>query len=131
MDCEKEFIRLYNNYEITVRKIRQKLNISHNEFYNIRTKLVAEGKIKPRPFKRPKRKRHQPVYYSYSHCSDDFKVWRNGNYYGTVKTLNQAKRFVDLLKEHDWDIRLKDELKQQALKEFPKNNNYYIGGEYY
>lgn len=116
MVYESEFIELYNNWEIPVRKIRQRLNISHQKFYEIRNKLLKEGKIEPREFKRQKRQRHIPKYYSYSHASDDFKIWRNGNYYGCVKTLNQAKRFVELLEANDWNVELKDELKKEAMR---------------
>lgn len=120
MSCETEFIQLYNNYDIPVRKIRRKLNLSHNDFYKLRTKLIQQGKIEPRPFKRQKRQKHQPKWYSYSHSTQDFKIWRNNKYYGSVKTLKQAQRFVELLNENNWDYSLRYELKKQVKKEFPR-----------
>ena len=116
MVCESEFIDSYNDWGISVRKIRQRLNISHEKFYEMRTKLVDEGKIEPRPFKRQKRQRHIPKHYSYSHASEDFKIWRNGIYYGCVKTIKQAKKFVELLEANNWNVELKDELKKEAMR---------------
>ena len=39
-------------------------------------------------------------------------------FYGSFKDIRQADRMVELLKENDWDINKRDELKEQVLGEW-------------
>ncbi len=115
---EKKFIKLYNNPQITTRKIRKQLNLEYNEFYRIRNQLLKQGKLKERKFKRtPKPKR---VVKNYTRIGGYYQIKKNMVYYGSCKTIKQARRMVELLKECNWDINCKDEIKKQAIKEFPR-----------
>lgn len=114
---EETFIETYNDNNLSLRKIRRKLGLKHNEFDKIRNQLIQEGKIKPRTFKAPRKKPHIPKNYSFCNTTKNYQIRKNGVYFGCVKKEQEARKFVELLKEKNWDYDLKDELRLQAIKE--------------
>lgn len=111
---EKEFIQLYNNWNITTREIRKKLNLEYNQYYKIYNRLKKEGKITPRPFRRHKKDNNlEPKNYSLNHTTNNYQIRKNGIYYGCCKTLKQAQKMVELFNENGWDENSKKEVKQK------------------
>ena len=63
------------------------------------------------------KKEREVLNYSYNNITKVFEIRKNNRYYGTVKTQKQAERFVELLKDNDWDYGKRWELKLQAIRE--------------
>lgn len=114
---EQEFIKLCNNPNISLRIIRRRFGLKYNDFVKIRNRLIEEGKIQPRTFRRKKNTPHKVLNYSFCNTTQSYQIRKNGKYYGNFKTEKQAQRFVELLRENNWDYNLKEDLKKQVLKE--------------
>ena len=114
---EQEFIDLCNNTDLSLRIIRRRFGLKYNDFLKLRNRLIEEGKIQPRTFRRKKNTPHKVLNYSYCNTTKTYQIRKKSKYYGCFKNEKQARRFVELLRENDWDYNLKDELKEQVLME--------------
>lgn len=115
-ELDKEFINLYNNTTLPVRKIRVELGLSQYEYYKLRNHLKEFLHL--RRWSNKKKTNNQDVKnYSYCNSVSSFQIRKKGKYYASVKTEKIAKRLVELLEENDWDYSLRDDLKKQAIME--------------
>lgn len=121
------FSELYNDKQIRVATIKEQLGLCQNDYRKLRRDAIEEGLILPRtkPYntKKPTYKTNpRYVYKSIKKGIVYFTVTRTINgkriFYGNFKDIRQADRMVELLKENDWDINKRDELKQQVLREW-------------
>ena len=114
-----DFIKLYND-GVKVSVICQRLNITRTQFQNLRQRLVRRGLITTKRNKnggRKPQKRYQrdnPKNY-HNRQAKMFKVVYRMQYYGCFKKEEHAKRFVELMRECNWDINKKNELKKEVL----------------
>ena len=122
-----KFSELYNDKQIRVATIKKQLGLCQNDYRKLRRDAIKEGLITPRtkPYntKKPTYKTNpRYVCKSISKGIVYFIVTRTINgkriFYGNFKDIRQADRMVELLKENDWDINKRDELKQQVLEEW-------------
>ena len=114
---EERFIHLYNNTSMCVPKIKKELNLTHNEYTKLRNSLNQKGLLILRGFKKKRTKKREVKNYSYSNTLKVYDIRKRNRYYGTVKTKEQAERYVELLKQNNWNIEKRWELKLQAIKE--------------
>ena len=118
-----ELIRLYNN-GTKADTIMKKLNITKSQYQNFKIRLKRRNEItlkNPNAGKK-KQKHHSrlnPKNYYFNRGSDRWYVMHSGTYYACFFTEPQAQRFVELMRECDWDKSKKDELKWKAIKERP------------
>lgn len=117
LECEVE--RLYNE-GVLVKDIMRTLNLHDGAFYAIVRKLKAEGRLilrTPGQRKWGNQYKTHPRYYSWNVHTQHFSIVYKHRYYGCVKTANQAERFVELMKECDWDYGMRDEVKRKVMNE--------------
>ena len=120
------FSEMYNDKQIRVATIKEQLGLCQNDYRKLRRDAIQEGLVKPRPvgYKRKTSYKTNPRYVckSISKGIVYFLVTKTVNgkriFYGSFKDIRQADRMVELLKENDWDINKRDELKQQVLREW-------------
>lgn len=115
-DKEDELIQQYKD-GVPVAEIRKNLSISAPTFNKMVQQFKKEGKIQPRrkTYHRKKNKKPSPKYYQRQWNRSGFQIVRRGKYYGYVKTRRQAERFVELMKECDWDMSMRDEVKKKVM----------------
>ena len=114
-----DFIKLYNNKNISVKDIREKLNLSLRKYHKLRKECSEEGLLKLR-YPPHKKKEKNPKYYSPVNRSiygESYNVRHKGVYYCICKTVEEAELIVKKLKECDWDKsqieRIKNEVKEE------------------
>ena len=124
MNLLPEFSRLYNDKRVPVLDIRKRLGINQKQYSNLRREANNAGLINMRTKPYKEREKHitppKHIYHRLGVRSPYAIIKRyNGKsyYYGAFPKYRQAERMVELLKEHNWDIRLKDELKKRVLEE--------------
>lgn len=114
---EDEIIQQYKD-GVPVAKIRSNLGIPAPTFNKMIQQFKKEGKITPRRkpynFKKKANKRN-PKYYVRVYNRKGFNIVKNGKYFGYVSTKDQAERFVELMKECDWDITRRKEVKRRVV----------------
>lgn len=117
-----DFLRLYND-GVKVKDICKELDISKNQFQNILRRYVREGKItkvrNPNAGQKRtilNRNQHNPKNYFYSRQYKGFIVRRKSKYYGCFKEEKNAERFVELMRECDWDFERRKEIKKRVLE---------------
>lgn len=124
-----EFVKLYNDKNITVDDIRRKLGWRTKVYNDARRKALDEGKIVDRRSKksidnckgRPLKKKLQPKYYYYDKKTRKFIVKKNYYinkkevvvYYGSFKDCDVAKQVVLELKKVNWDKSKLNDIKQK------------------
>ena len=115
-DKEDELIQQYKE-GVPVAEIRKNLSISAPTFNKMVQQFKKEGKIHPRrkTYHRKKNKKPSPKYYQRQWNRSGFQIVRRGKYYGYVKTRRQAERFVELMKECDWDYEKRYEVKKKVM----------------
>ena len=103
-DKEDELIQQYRD-GVPVAEIRENLSISSPTFNKMIQQFKKEGKITPRrkPYKLKKKAKRKPKYYVKNQNRKGYNIMKGGQYYGYVLTKDQAERFVELMKECDWD----------------------------
>lgn len=118
LDLTPTFIELYNNPEISVRKIQEKLEISIGTYRKLRRHCIENKLIKSRHGRKPSAK-PVPKFYSTTKQKgiDYFHVTKKGVFYASFRKARQAERMVELLDECGWDYNLRYELKKQVLEE--------------
>ena len=119
------FIELYNNPEITVPKIREKLNITNNEYRKLRKHCIENKLVSKRKTYRPRKRTYKtnPKYYCHTVQKgiEYYHVQRRLNgemvHFANFKKAKHAKRMVELLTECNWDKSRAKELKEVVLNE--------------
>lgn len=116
-----EFLLLYNN-GVKVSEIIERLNITTSQYHNFRRRLIRTGEIKTaRNPKAGKKKvqgfssRSNPKNYYYNRFARCYAIVHCEEYYGTFRDCGDAKKFVELMRECNWDKSRKDELRQKVL----------------
>ena len=114
---EPEVIQQYRD-GVPVAEIRKNLNIPSPTFTKMIQQFKKEGKIIPRrkPYKlKRKTQKRIPKYYVKNSNRPGYNIMKGGKYFGYVITREQAERFVELMKECDWDIDMREEVKRRVI----------------
>ena len=117
-----DFITLYKN-GVKIEDIQKKLGLTKSQYMKFFQRLRRDGDIKeirnqnagakPEPCHHPKKNPHN---YSYNHHTKRWVVTYKMKYFTCFRKKEQAQRFVDLMRDCDWDKSRKDELKWKAIK---------------
>lgn len=119
MTLKSDVERLYND-GVLVKNIMRELDLNDSKFYEIVRELKAENRLILRTVGQKKwgnQYHKNPKHYSYCTLNGYFQIVYKRRYYGCVKTKRQAERFVELMKECDWDYDKRDEVKKMVLRE--------------
>ena len=118
MSLEDEIERMYNE-GVLIKDIKRELGINDNKLYSIVNELKAENRLILRTVGRKKQNAYKtnPKNYHHNRWADTYKITYGGKYYGTVKTKEQAERFVELMKECDWDYGKRGIVKERVLND--------------
>ena len=122
-DIAEDFIRLYADETVRVKDICDEFGISRSQYINLLQRLRRRGEItKVRNPHAGRKKTRQysklnPKNYVYNRKENVFQVRRNGEYYACFKRESDAKRYVELMRENDWDKSKRWTLKEKVLKE--------------
>ena len=116
-----DFVRMYDDGESIV-KICETLDITRAQFQNLKQRLVRRGLIKNVRNRGAGRKKtilkgtkSNPKNYFYSRQYKGFFVRKKARYYTCFKKEEDAKRYVELMRECDWDFNRRYELKEKVL----------------
>ena len=122
-DIQEDFIRLYNDDRVRVVDICNEFGISRSQYINLLQRLRRRGEItrvrNPHAGRKKTRQysKLHPKNYVYNRKEKTFQVRRNGEYYACFKRESDAKRFVELMRECNWDKSKRWTLKDKVLKE--------------
>lgn len=122
-DIAEDFIRLYADETVRVKDICDEFGISRSQYINLLQRLRRRGEItKVRNPHAGRKKTRQysklhPKNYVFNRKDNVFQVRRNGEYYACFKRESDAKRYVELMRENDWDKSKRWILKEKVLKE--------------
>ena len=122
-DIAEDFIRLYADETVRVKDICDEFGISKSQYINLLQRLRRRGEITQvrNPHAGRKKTRQysklHPKNYVYNRKEKTFQVRRNGEYYACFKRESDAKRYVELMRENDWDKSKRWILKEKVLKE--------------
>ena len=103
---------------VPVAEIRKNLCISVPTFNKMIQQFKKEGKILPRrkPYNlKKKANKRKPKYYVKHQNRKGFNIIKGKKYFGYVNTRDQAERFVELMKECDWDMSMREEVKRRVV----------------
>ena len=120
-DKEEDVIRMYKE-GVPVADIRKELNIPSKTFNSMLRQFKKDGKIIPRrkPYNFKKKKAKQQPKYWYRNRRG-FNVVRKRQYYGYFVTVRQAERFVELMREANWDYSKRLAIKARVMEECQTN----------
>ena len=116
-----DFIRLYES-GVRVKTICETLDISNSQYQNFRMRLNRRGELKvnrnPNGGQKRSRKynRSQPKNYHYNRTTKFFHVVRKNKFFAKFKTEEEAREFVRLMRECDWDYNRRFELKEKVME---------------
>ena len=116
---EDDFIQLYNNKEVKIKEIMEKLDLSRSNFYTLRNRLGKQGKIKYRNnWNAQKRLRRVPkcIHKSTIKGIVYFQIKKGGVYYCAVKDSRDAIAIVEKLDKCGWNKSLVNEIKEEVCK---------------
>ena len=103
MKMYDDFVRMYNDYSISVRDIKKE--IGGNRYMRYRREAMRKGDIKQRPSNLRFGENYK--YYHFDKHMQMFRVRRviNGKYisYGFYENEDEARDVVDKLKSVGWD----------------------------
>jgi len=122
-DIAEDFIRLYADETVRVKDICDEFGISKSQYINLLQRLRRRGEItrvrNPHAGRKKTRQysKLNPKNYVYNRKENVFQVRRNGEYYACFKQEKDAKRYVELMRENDWDKSKRWTLKEKVLKE--------------
>ena len=101
------FAELYNDNNVKVNDIRERLQISRGVYRKLRRHCIQNGLIKSRrkPYKKRETYKTNPKNYSQTRRGDVeyFTVTKNHKHYCNCKTAKEAEYIVSRLRECDWD----------------------------
>jgi hypothetical protein len=120
------FSEMYNDNQIPVATIKEQLSLGQNDYRKLRRDAIEEGLCNPRrkayKKKLPYKVNPKHIGTQYRGGVEYFKVIKSINgkrvYFGYFKDYRQAERMVELLKENNWDISLRNKLKEQVMMEW-------------
>ena len=118
-DKEQDFIQLYNNKEVKIKEIMEKLDLSRSNFYTLRNRLGKQGKIKYRNnWNAQKRLKRVPRHIH--RCTSKgivyFQIKKGGVYYCAVKDYRDAIAIVEKLDKCGWNKSLVNKIKEEVCK---------------
>ena len=122
-DIAEDFIRLYADETVRVKDICDEFGISRSQYINLLQRLRRRGEItrvrNPHTGRKKTRQysKLHPKNYVFNRKENVFQVRRNGEYYAYFKRESDAKRYVELMRENDWDKSKRWILKEKVLKE--------------
>ena len=119
-EIHDEFLELYLA-GVKVKDIQKKLGINKSQYQNYLKKLRREGAVttvrNPNGGQKKitKYNHKNPKNYHYNRETKSFHVVRKGKFYAKFKKEDDAKLFVKLMRECDWDFDRRLELKERVL----------------
>lgn len=116
---KEEFAEQYNNRTISVKELQKKLQLTLQQYRNLRKECYEEGLIKLRRANNQKKER-KPKYYSPINRNiygESYNVRRKGVYYCCCKTVAEAELIVKKLKECEWDKNEIERIKKEVKEE--------------
>lgn len=122
-DIAEDFIRLYADETVRVKDICDEFGISKSQYINLLQRLRRRGEItkvrNPRAGRKKTRQysKLHPKNYVFNRKENVFQVRRNGEYYACFKQEKDAKRYVELMRENDWDKSKRWTLKEKVMME--------------
>ena len=120
-DIAEDFIRLYADETVRVKDICDEFGISRSQYINLLQRLRRRGEItrvrNPHAGRKKTRQysKLNPKNYVFNRKENVFQVRRNGEYYACFKQERDAKRYVELMRENDWDKSKRWTLKEMVL----------------
>lgn len=121
---QDDFLELYANKRIRKKDICRILGITSSQFQNLRMRLVRRGLIKevrnPHGGNRKTVINHgkkSPKNYFWNRRQKKWNVKYHSHYYACFKEEEHAKRFVELMREIDWDFERRYEIKRKVILE--------------
>lgn len=103
----EEFLRLYNENTMPVKRIKEKLNLNETKYNQYRKRAIEENRLESRYNVYTKRGSYTPATYCHQTAYNTFSVqkYMNGKSvsFGTYKNKRTAKKVVEKLKECNWD----------------------------
>lgn len=116
---KEEFAAYYNDRTIPVKELQKKLQLTLQQYRNLRKECHEEGLIQLRRANNKKKER-KPKYYSPINRrieGESYNVRRKGVYYCCCKTVREAELIVKKLKECDWDKNQLDRIRKEVKEE--------------
>lgn len=123
-----EFIRLYNESDLTVSEIKLELDWTASVYNQAKEKALSENRLNVRNPNYKKRiynssKPKKPKYYSkntYGKYVVVKRFYKGDNqtenlYYGTYKYEWQARRIVEELKKVNWDVNCLEDIRKKVV----------------
>ena len=127
-----EFVKLYNNHEITVEDIRKELGLNVKQYNLARRRALSEGLIKNRrtaakdkKIGRPKlKKKKKHKHYSHARSSGKFNVvkrfYKNNEvinvYCGTYDLEEQAIMVAEEMNKVGWDKKYLNQIREKVFE---------------
>ena len=125
LKVEDDFIKLYNNWELTVKEVQTRLGLTKSEYRKLRKKCNEDGTIELRPAYRPQKQKQEPKYYSVAHRGryyDYYQIQHKREHYCTCKSVKEAELVVERLKACEWDKSQVERIKKE-VKELMRNGS--------
>ena len=121
LDKLPEFVEAYNGNKLSIPELQQELNITNSEYRKLRKAGIEENLItlKRRGRKKKRTYKTNPKHYS-SHLIKGRFYWKihyKDDYYGNVKTEEQAKEIVKRLEAVNWDKTQAQRIKEEVIRE--------------
>lgn len=101
----EDFKKDYMGNELTVDQIRKKYNLGNCAYYGLIKKVEEETGFYRKKTNKTKNTR-EPKYYTgdkYRGYSVQKIINNKRFYFGNYRTIDEAKKVVEWLKEHNWD----------------------------
>ena len=113
-----EFAEEYNKGELSVPKLKEKLNLTNNEYRKLRKHCIEEGLITLKKKGRRKKQKTPKYYYMINRTGKPYyEIRKWGKFYCNTSTESQAKEIVRRLKKCNWDISQVDLIKKNVIDE--------------
>lgn len=116
----EDFAQMYND-GVSRKVICEKLGISRTQFQNLRRRLTTWGEItevrNPNAGEKKERRydKLNPKNYFFCKSTKRFHVTYRNRYYSCFKEEEDAKKYVELMRECDWDKSRKKEIREMVL----------------
>ena len=117
-----EFLKMYLE-GVKVNDIKARLGLTHAQYLNYLKRLRRSGEVKQvrAPWAGARKPpRTPPRNYTFNKGNNHFIVTYKETYYTCFKKERQAQRFVELMRECNWDKERTDEFKRKVKMECRK-----------
>lgn len=111
-----EFVRYYNDTDLTIREITRKMNISLTRYRCLRNAAVDKGLLVLRKRGRQPKVTRKTTYIHRRDYGRYFVIKKGKTYYACVKSYSDAEKIVERLKACDWDKSQASKIKMEVLK---------------